>query len=256
MIDLIGYQAINACEEFGKFGLFLIQVLKTLLTRGCKIAFLMYQIVAIGIGSSGVVMLSGIAIGAVLAIQGYTGLHRFGGAERLFLGPLVFLSMAREFGSIVSSIMVIGRAGSAMTAEIGSMKISEQIDALVTLSIDPIHYIVVPRLVATVIVMPALNLFCVFMGVSAGYVIAVFSLGMNSDQYIESIHTQLVLSDINQGIIKSAIFGFISALICTYKGMNATGGARGLGEATTQSVVISCVTVLLGDYLLDAIFFL
>ncbi len=256
MFTLLGSIVISVCEEFGQFGLFCFRVTKTLLLRGCRIRFLMQQIVAVGVGSIFVVILSGTAIGAVLAIQGYTGLHRFGGAERFFLGPLVYLSMSREFGSIVSAIMVIGRAGSAMTAEIGSMNISEQIDALITLSIDPIHYVVIPRVVATTIAMPILNLFCVLFGVSAGFMISVYSLGMNAEQYIESIHTQLIIDDIYQGIIKACLFGLVSALICTYKGINARGGAKGLGEATTQSVVISCVTVLLGDYLLDAIFFI
>ena len=163
--------------------------------------------------------------------------------------------MTREFGSIISAIMVIARAGSAMTAEIGSMNISEQIDALTTLSIDPVRYVVIPRIVASSFILPFLSLFCVLSGVAAGYVMSVWILEVNAELYVDSIKTNLVLGDITKGLIKAAIFGLLSSLICTYKGIHARGGARGIGVATTEAVVYSCVTVFLTNYVLSAILF-
>lgn len=253
MISRLGAVVISFCDEFGSFGVFFVQLVRTLFSRGCRVMSVLYQMSVIGVDSVLVVILTGSAIGAVLAMQGYNGLHRFG-ADR-FLGPLEYFSMTREFGSVVSAIMVIARAGSAMTAEIGSMNISEQIDALTTLSIDPIYYVVLPRVIASTFVLPLLSLFCVVFGVGAGYCIAVYVLGVNAELYVESIRTQLVLSDITKGLFKAVVFGLLFALICTYKGINARGGARGIGEATTQSVVLSCVAVFIGNYIMSAVLF-
>lgn len=253
MFFLIGQRLLITCEEYGHLGLFIIRVLKTFFIRGCNLKSIFFQMASIGVDSQRVVMATGSAIGAILAMHGYKALAIYGAFQ--FLGPLVYLSMTREFGSIISAIMVIARAGSAMTAEIGSMNISEQIDALITLSIDPIRYVVLPRVVATTLIMPFLSMFCVIFGVSSGYVIAVYVLGVNAEQYVLSIQSTLELGDITQGLVKSAIFGLLFSLICTFKGINARGGARGIGVATTEAVVFSCVVIFIADYLLGAIFF-
>lgn len=253
MITWIGESVLTTCDQLGNFGLFVIRVFQVALTRGCNISFLFYQMANIGVYTRNVVVLTGSTIGAVLATHGYEAFHMFGTEQ--FLGPLVYLAMTREFGAIISAIMLIGRAGSAMTAEIGSMSISEQIDALTTLSIDPIRYIVVPRVLATTLVMPLLSLFCVVFGVGAGYVISVFVFKVNAEMYVATIRTKLVLSDVYLGLIKAAVFGLLSALICTYKGIFARGGARGIGIATTESVVYSCVTVFFANYIMTALMF-
>jgi len=207
----------------------------------------------IGIGSVSIVFLVGIAIGAVLALQSYIGLERFGSTQ--FIGPIVFLSMAREFGPVFSALMVIGRAGSAMTAELGSMRISEQIDALQTLCINPMQYLVVPRVLASTLILPFLSIFCTFFGVMAGYVTAVYVLNINSEVYMETIRANAELSDIINGLIKSLFFGFLFSIIATYKGYFTRGGAKGLGISTTQSVVFANVTIILADYVLTSLMF-
>lgn len=207
----------------------------------------------IGVGSIIIVFLVGIAIGAVLAIQSYVGLERFGSTQ--FIGPIVFLSMTREFGPVFTAIMVIGRAGSAMTAELGSMRITEQIDALQTLCIDPLHYLVVPRVIASTIILPFLSMFCAFFGIMAGYVTAVYVLNINGETYMEAIRANVELSDIINGLIKATIFGALFSIIATYKGYFTRGGAKGLGLSTTQSVVFANVTIIIADYILTSIMF-
>ena len=207
----------------------------------------------IGVGSLSIVFLVGIAVGAVLAIQTYVGLERYGATQ--FVGPIVFLSMAREFGPVFASLMVIGRAGSAMTAELGSMRISEQIDALQTLCIDPFQYLIVPRILASTIIVPFLSIFCSFFGILAGYVTSVYVLNINPETYMEAIRSNVELADIINGIIKAVAFGFILSVIATYKGYTTKGGAKGLGTATTQSVVFANVSVIIADYILTSLMF-
>lgn len=253
LFRLLGSIAMTAVSSMGEFGLFVLRAGMTLLRRGFAIRSLMFQANQVGVDSWGVVALTGAAIGAVLAHHAYDGLHRFHGEQ--FLGPLLYLSMAREFGSVISAIMVVARAGSAMTAEIGSMQISEQIDALTTLSIDPMAYIVIPRVLATTMIMPILSLVCVIFGVAAGYVISIYVLGVNPELYMETIKTNLEFSDFFYGLVKAAIFGLLTSLIACYVGLKTSGGARGVGKSTTQSVVASCITIFLANYILSAIFF-
>lgn len=250
----IGEMGLSSCQDLGKLGVFALRGIKTFFLKGVNFRSVIFQMNHIGVNSWSVVALTGSTIGAVLAAQAYDGLHRFG-VDQYFLGPLVYLSMCREFGPIVSALMVIARAGSSMTAEIGSMKISEQVDALQTLSIDPVKYIVVPRILATTIIMPLLNLFCIMFGVAAGFVISVYSLGVGAQTYTEAIKINVVITDVTYGLIKSVVFGFLTSIICSYKGMNTTGGARGIGISTTQSVVYSCVTIFVANYILTMFLF-
>ena len=254
MLSIIGKKAIEAVNDLGDFGIFCLRVINTMLTRGFNVFSTIFQMAEIGVGSLKVVIVTGSAIGAILALHGYKALNTFGQADR-FLGSLVYLSMTREFGCVIAAIMVIARAGSAMTAEIGSMTISEQIYALRTLSIDPYRYVVVPRTIATTLVVPVLNLFCILFGVGAGYLVATGMFNVNPEVYQESVRTNLVMKDVVIGLIKSFIFGFLLSLICTYKGMTTRGGARDLGQATTKAVVYACVTIFVADYILGALMF-
>ena len=151
--------------------------------------------------------------------------------------------------------MLTARAGSAMAAELGSMKISEQIDALKTLSIDYFKYLVAPRIIATTIIMPFLSLFCTICGISTGYLMAVHILGVSPEIYIDSIRKNMVMTDITYGLIKAVAFGFLTSTICCYKGINTFGGSRGVGTSTTQAVVFSCVTIFFANYILSSILF-
>ncbi len=249
----LGKRTISLCDKIGDFGVFCIQVFRTFFRKGCNPLALLTQMSLIGVGSLSVVILTGSAIGAILALHGYSALHQYG-ADR-FLGSLEYLSMTREFGSVITALMVIARSGSSMTAEIGSMSISEQIYALITLSIDPMRYVVVPRVIGAAIVLPLLSLFCIFFGVSAGYIISIYLFHVNAELYVESIRVILVAADIYKGMIKAFIFGLLLSLICTYKGMRTRGGAKDIGISTTESVVYSSVTVFLSDYVLSSLLF-
>ncbi len=207
----------------------------------------------IGVDSFMITILTGTFAGAVLALQSYSGFKRYGGQE--FMGPFIALSMARELGPVITGLMVTGRAGSAIAAEIGTMQITEQIDALKTLNINPIQYLAVPRIVAGTIILPFLTIFSMICGIIGGYFIGVQVLGLNGQQYISGIEKYLELTDIRNGLIKSAAFGLILSWVGAYKGFSAQGGARGVGLATTQSVVMGSILLLGANYFLTAMLF-
>ena len=250
-IDALGRTTLGFCDSAGELVLFTYDAIVTFFTTRLKFRKTFNQMNHIGVNSLSVVLLTGGAIGAILAFESYVGLHKFG-AER-FIGTLVFISMAREFGPIVAAIMVTGRAISAMTAEIGTMRITEQIDALQTLSIDIKQYLIVPRIVATTLILPFLSLFCTLFGVIAGYVVSVYVLGINAETYMESVREYSELADITRGIWKAAFFGFLISSIGCYKGYITWGGAKGVGLATTQSVVYANVTIFIADYIISAL---
>jgi phospholipid/cholesterol/gamma-HCH transport system permease protein len=252
-VDNLGSGTLGICRRFGSIGVFCIDAIRTLFTTRLKVKKTFYQMSYIGVGSLSIIFLVGSAVGAVLALQIYIGLERYGATQ--FVGPIVFIAMAREFGPIFASLMVIGRAGSAMTAELGSMRISEQIDALQTLCINPLQYLIVPRILASTIIVPFLSIFCSFFGIFAGYVTSIYVLNINPETYMEAIRSNVELSDITNGIIKAIAFGFILSVIATYKGYTTKGGAKGLGICTTQSVVFANVSVILADYILSSLMF-
>jgi len=223
-VNFIGQSVLQHCYRIGKISLFLYEALFTLFRTRPKIKKLFYQMNYIGVNSLLIIFLTGSCVGAVIAVQSHIGLARFG-AER-YIGPVVFLSMSREFGPVLSAIMVAGRAGSAMTAEIGTMRISEQIDAMQTLCINVRQYLIIPRLVASTVILPFLSLFCTVCGIVSGYFIAVQTLGVNAEMYMESIRESVEMFDITSGMIKSVVFGFLIALIGTYKGYTTRGGSK------------------------------
>lgn len=251
--DFFGAFILRMSERLGFISKFFIESLFALRANGVRVSRVTEQMYSVGVASLAVVALIGVTGGAVLALQSYIGLHRFG-AER-FIGPVIFLSMTRELGPVFTAIMVIGRAGSAMTAEIGTMRITEQIDALTTLSIDPYCYLVVPRIIASTLILPAISIWCSVCGILSGYVVAVWMLNINSEVYMETIRMNAVLSDITSGLIKASFFGFLLSLICTYKGFITEGGAKGVGKSTTQSVVFSNVTIFVANYILTSLMF-
>lgn len=251
IISDVGRVTVKLCNDLGNFGLFSINVFSTLFSTKLKMKKVLDQIIYIGIKSLSIVILVGCAVGAVLAIQSFIGLERFSGTQ--FIGPIVFLAMVREFGPVFAAIMVIGRAGSAITAEIGTMRITEQIDALQTLCINTYQYLVVPRVVAGTIILPLLSLFCSVCGIVSGYLVSVYLLGINGEIYQETIRTHVELFDIVNGLIKAMAFGLLFSLVSTYKGYITRGGAKGVGIATTQSVVFANVTIVVADYILGSL---
>jgi phospholipid/cholesterol/gamma-HCH transport system permease protein len=158
--------------------------------------------------------------------------------------------MIRELGPVLTGLMVTGRAGSAITAELGTMRITEQIDALKTLRINTFQYLVVPRILAGLIILPFLALFCMICGIIGGYVVCVYILELSPEDYTSAIRTYVEMSDIRGGLIKSAVFGLILSWVGSYKGYTTMGGARGVGESTTKSVVIASIMILISNYFL------
>lgn len=249
-LNLLGELFLIFCGNLGEFALFFIKAVKTFFTTPLKTKKIITQMQLIGVDSLSIVMLTGSFAGAVLAFQSYIGFKRFGGEE--FIGPVVALSLTRELGPVLTGLMVTGRAGSAIAAEIGTMAISEQIDALRTLCINVWQYLVVPRIIASTIILPFLTLFAMLCGIIGGYIVSVHVLNLNGEQYIAGIRKYLELSDITNGLIKSSAFGLILSWVGSYKGFYTTGGARGVGESTTQSVVIGSIMILIANYFLTA----
>ena len=253
LLDLFGRMILERIEEVGRIFLFLVETARSAATRPLRWRLVARQMEFVGVRSITVVVLTGTFTGMVLALQSYNALRRFG-AEGL-VGTTVALSMTRELGPVLTSLMVTARAGSAMAAELGTMRVTEQIDALTVMAVDPLKYLVVPRILAGVSMVPVLCIISNFVGIVGGYFVAVKLLGINSGTYVENTIKYVDLSDIYNGLIKAACFGMILAVIGCYKGFFTFGGAQGVGRATTEAVVLASVLILINDYFLTAIMF-
>lgn len=191
--------------------------------------------------------------GAVLALQSYNGFSRFNAEGSIPI--VVVLSLTRELGPVLGGLMVAARVGASIAAEIGTMKVTEQISAMKTLSVNPMRYIVAPRIFAGIFAMPLLVLIADIIGILGGYVISVHYLGFSSGSYLKNTFQYLNISDINSGLIKAAIFGFFITTISSFNGYNAFGGAEGVGRATTNAVVSSSILILLLNYFITSVLF-
>ncbi|MFN7038840.1 MAG: MlaE family ABC transporter permease [Alphaproteobacteria bacterium] len=211
------------------------------------------QMMEIGYFSLPVVGLTAIFTGAVLALQSYTGFSRFSAESSI--ATVVVLSITRELGPVLAGLMVAGRIGASMAAEIGTMKVTEQIDALVTLSTNPIKYLVTPRVIAAVLMLPCLVLVSDIIGIFGGYIVSVKKLGFNEVTYLKNTFKYLETMDVILGLIKAAVFGYIIAIIGCYNGYYSKRGAQGVGAATTNAVVVSSILILLSNYLATELFF-
>lgn len=253
-LDFIGKKTIDTCTVIGTFILFLLHTIKTLFTTRLKIKQLIKQMENIGVRAFTIIFLTGTGTGAVLALQTYLGFKQFGAEE--FIGPVVALSLTRELGPILTGLMVAGRSGSSMAAEIGTMRITEQIDALQTLCINRFQYLIVPRILASTLILPFLSVISMMCGVVGGYYVAVHIFGLNGQEYISGIQEYIELSDIIGGLIKSSVFGLILSWVGTYYGYTTQGGgARGVGHTTTQAVVVGSIFILISNYFLTAMLF-
>src|SRR5215475_4590230 len=212
---------------------------------------ILQQMMRVGYFSLPVVGLTAFFTGAVLCLQIYIGGSRFG--SEAIVPQIVVLGITRELGPVIAGLMVAGRVAAAIAAEIGTMRVTEQIDALTTLSTNPIRYLVVPRLIAAVVTMPVLVLIADAIGVFGGYVIATRSLDFNGAIYIKNTLDFVTRGDVTSGVIKVAVFGFIIALMGCYNGFHSKGGAQGVGNATTNAVVTSSILILAANYFLTSI---
>jgi phospholipid/cholesterol/gamma-HCH transport system permease protein len=244
---------LGLVDSAGSMGVLIFDFVRWLPRRPWRWRNLLRQVEVVGVNSTFVVLLTGLFTGMVLALQSYNGFARFG-AESL-VGTVVALSVLRELGPVLSGLMVTARAGSLMAAELGTMRVTEQIDALYTMAVNPIHYLIVPRVVAAVLVVPMLVVLSDFIGILGGYLVGVKLLGINSTLYINKTVQFVELDDMINGLIKSAVFGLVLAVVSCHFGFRARGGAAGVGKATTQAVVYSSVLILVFDYILTSLLF-
>ena len=200
-----------------------------------------------------VVALTAIFSGMVIALQSFTGFSRFNAESAV--ASIVVLSVVRELGPVLAGLMVAGRVGAAMAAELGTMRVTDQIDALGTLSTNPMKYLVAPRLLAGALALPLLVIVADILGVMGGFIVATLKIGLNGYGYLASTFNFMTLSDVVSGLAKAAVFGFLIALMGCYHGYNSRGGAQGVGAATTAAVVVASILILASDYVLTELFF-
>ncbi len=252
-LELIGRRTTAFVEEVGRIILLFSQTVKWSLRPPLAIGNIFKQMEAVGVNSMPVVLITAVSTGMVLALQSYTGFKRFE-AESL-VGTVVALSMTRELGPVLTALIVAGRAGAAMAAELGTMRVTEQIDALATMATNPVKYLIVPRFISGMIMLPVLTIFADVIGIGGGYFVSIQVLDVNPVVYLKRTTEFLEFEDIFGGLLKAMVFGIIIAIISCYKGFNTEGGAEGVGKATTGAVVISSMLILISDYFLTAMLF-
>jgi phospholipid/cholesterol/gamma-HCH transport system permease protein len=252
---VIGRVAISWVDNLGASGIFLLAALLRIV-RSKQLDKIVQQIYYIGARSTMIIMLVSFFTGMVLGLQSYHALVKFGAQGAL--GTLVALTLVRELGPVLTAIMIAARAGSAITAEIGIQRISEQIDALSTMRIDPLRYLITPRITAAIISFPLLTALFDLVGIIGGYVSGVLLLGANASTYVYRVQTSMDLKDITDGLVKAVVFAVIVSLVCCFQGYfthmrTDSHGAKAVGLSTTSSVVISCVLILVSDYVVTSL---
>ncbi len=252
-VERLGREIVLTVEALGRIFLLLLDAFGWLLRPPLRLGVIVRQMEFVGVQSLFVVILTGTFTGAVLALQSYHAFRLFT-AESL-LGVAVGLSMTRELGPVLTSLMVTARAASAMAAELGTMRITEQIDALATMAVSPVNYLVTPRIVAGILMVPLLTVVCDVVGIAGGYAVGVGLLGVPGGTYLGRMWEAVDMEDVTQGLIKSVVFGLLLTLIGCYKGFYTTGGAEGVGRATTQAVVLASISILVSNYFLTALLF-
>ncbi len=239
--------------HLGRLTIFLGATVARLFHRPLRGRELVSQLAFVGAGSVGVVTLSAIFTGLVLALQGYYALVRFG--SEALVGSLVALSLIRELAPVLAALMVTARAGSSMTAIIGNMAVTEQIDALTSLAVDPLSYLVLPRLLATVVALPLLAALFSVSGIAAAYLFGVNVLGLDGLAFMSNLRSSVAWKDVWVGLCKAVVFGVVIAWLATFRGCATKGGALGVGRATSRTVVETAVLILCGDYVMTALLF-
>jgi len=256
-IERLGNHTIYYVQDLGHMGLFFLWSVLGVFKRPFKFSPIFRQIVIIGANSIPLIVFTAGFTGMVLGLQGYYTLRKFG-SEGL-LGSAVALSLIRELGPVLAALMVTGRAGSAMCAEVGIMRITEQIDALECMAIDPFRFLITPKWLATLVAVPVLTMIFDVVGIFGGYLVGVVLLGVSPGAYLSSMEHSVETPDINMSIIKSVVFAVLIAWICTGRGYyvhsirGAGFGAQGVSWVTTQAVVMSSISILVWDYLITAI---
>lgn len=252
VFEWVGRKLFHVFDEAGHFSFLVRSSARWALRSKIEWRQTLIQMLRIGVESLPVSAMTSFFTGMVLALQsGATSKHFFN--EPLFVGTVVSFAIVMELGPVMTSLVVSGRAGAAIAAELGTMKVTEQIDALYTLGTDPVRYLVIPRVLAFVAVLPFLVVVSDFMGVIGGYIVATVKLGVAFSTYWHDIVDNMRVRHFVHGYIKGYVFAIVISFICCYKGINTRGGAEGVGKATTTAVVLSMVSVLILDYFVTAV---
>ena len=251
-IEGLGARSLGVVAELGRIALFGARILVTLVRPPVRFRRLVMEVYDTGVLSLAIVCTSGIAVGMVLGLQGYNTLSRFGATQSL--GAVVGLSLIRELGPVLTGLLVTGRAGSAMAAEIGMMVATEQIDGIRTLAVDPVHFVVVPKAIAMTLIMPMLSCLFIVFALFGGWLVGVQLLGLDGGVYLSSLENSVDFSEDVQGsLLKAVVFGMLIALIATYRGFTSERSTAGVSAATTATVVTASVCILLADYAITAL---
>jgi phospholipid/cholesterol/gamma-HCH transport system permease protein len=243
----------NSFFYIGSIFVLLGNVIYCIFRKGVRFSLLYKQLVAIGLNSFFLVFLTSFFTGIVIALQSAYQMERL--SAEIYVSSLVALSMVRELGPVITGLVVAGKTGASISAEIATMKVTEQVDALESLATSPIEYLIVPRFMALIISLPILAMYSNFIGMFGGFIIGTTKLGIGSSQYIRLTIEALRLKDVYSGLMKSFVFGFIISLISSHEGLNALGGAEGVGRSTTRTVVLSFILIIAADCLLTALFY-
>lgn len=247
-IEQLGASAMESVNGVGACGILFGEAVGQLVRRPFRLSQFIKQMEFIGNKSLGVVILTGMFTGMVLTFQTYRSLRDF--SSESIVGGLVAVAMTRELGPVLSSLMVNARAGSAIAAELGTMRVTEQIDALFALAVNPVQYLVTPRVVAGFVMVPILTAIADMTGIFGGYLVGVILLGVDPGIFMAKVVDFVTFGDIMQGTVKAATFGTLLTHVAAYKGYTTYGGAEGVGRATTEAVVVSAVLILFSDYLI------
>ena len=252
-IFLIGHIFLNFFQATGRLGLFTVKAVYHCFTPPFYFRQLGSQILEVGFYSLPVVALTTIFSGMVIALQTYAGFSRFSAEGAVSM--VVWIAVTRELAPVMAGLMVAGRVGAAMAAELGTMRVTEQIDALSTLSTHPFKYLISPRIIAGILTLPLLVLIGDVLGICGGYLIGVYKLDFNASSYLINTWNFMKASDVISGLVKAGVFGFIITLMGCYHGFNSKGGAQGVGTATTNAVVSSSILILISNYIITELFF-
>ncbi len=253
LIESVGRVVIEKIEGVGRWFMLLFETFAWMLRPPYRVRLLFESMEFVGVGSLFIVLLTGLFTGAVFALQG-AGAFKLFNAESL-VGSTVGISLARELSPVLTGLMVTGRAGSGIATELGTMRVTEQIDALYTMAVNPVQYLVVPRFIAGLVMVPLLSALFTLVGMCGCYFVGVVLLGIDEGIFMSKVRWFIDPDDITSGLIKACAFGGILTMVGCYKGFYASGGARGVGLATTQSVVVSSVFILIADYFLTAMMY-
>jgi len=248
----LGRFGLEVLAGLGRISLFTYHILRWIFTSLPRRRVLVPQMYEVGVRSIPVVLATGSFVGMVLAVQMYQQLHKLNAESAA--GPIINIAIVKQLGPVLAAVILAGRIGGAMAAELGTMRVTEQIDALKAMGSDPVRYLVVPRFLACLLLIPVLTVFGDAIGALGGYLVSVKALGITSHYYMEQTRTIMENWDIFVGLVKSVFFGALIAIICCYKGFTAEGGAAGVGRATTVAFVASFISILVVNFFLEVLF--